>query len=96
MEPLPIAVDVGEGEGKKTVKGMLRIEPFNALPAGVEDIKDQKQFIRERILSKDNKSMMEDQHAVKLLQQLGSDLMINAFACNFEVDSQVNQDIVSP
>ena len=80
----------------------LIVCPFNLLPAEKvpdptpEKIEAQKQFIRDRITDRDNSELVQDKEAVKLLAEMGSDLMINAFACNFKVDGKVNEDIVSP
>ena len=88
METEPITI-----EG---VKVRLIITPFTMLPAEREgkDIEAQKQFIRDNILGKDNVTVFENEAAVKLLAQMGGDLMINAFACNFEIDGVVNKDVV--
>ena len=53
----------------------------------------EKAFIRERILGKSNKAIVEDQEALNELCALGSDLNINAFACNFRIDGRVNDDV---
>lgn len=71
---------------------MLPTEKAGASP---EEIEKQRQFIRDRILNRDNAELEADQEAVKLLKQVGGDLMINAFACNFEIDGKVNEDVVS-
>ena len=73
------------------------VTPLIMLPAEKEggNVEEQKEFIRERILNRDNYSLMQDKDAVDLLQQLGGDLMINAFACNFEIGGKVNEDVVS-
>ena len=36
---------------------------------------------------------MDDCDAFKVLCRLGSDLNINAFACNFRIDGRVNDDV---
>lgn len=71
---------------------MLPTEKAGASP---EEIEKQRQFIRDRILNRDNGALEADKDAVELLKQVGGDLMINAFACNFEIDGKVNEDIVS-
>ena len=77
------------------------VVPFNPLPAEKgpdptpESILEQKQFIRDHIINKLNVELVKDQEAMLLLNQLGSDLNINAFACNFRYsDGRVNEDIL--
>lgn len=76
------------------------VVPMNLLPSELDPnstsdkVKAEKQFIRDRILSKENYELVEDQDAMTLLNKLGSDLNINAFACNFRYpDGRVNTDI---
>ncbi|KAH9946373.1 PLP-dependent transferase [Epithele typhae] len=64
------------------------VEPFNALKDPSE-----KQFIRERIFGKTNEEIVADKVAFQCLCTLGSDLNINAFACNFRIDGRVNDDV---
>ncbi|KAG8949415.1 hypothetical protein FRC03_000356 [Tulasnella sp. 419] len=76
------------------------VTPFNLLPAEKEGCPDpkkiekQKQFIRERILNRPNIELVGDEETWKLVKELGSDLCINAFACNFRIKDKVNEDIV--
>jgi hypothetical protein len=88
MKTDPITID--------GVKARLIITPFTMLPAERQgkDVEAQKQFIRDNIIGKDNKAVFENEAAVELLAQMGGDLMINAFACNFELDGVVNKDVV--
>ncbi len=83
------------------------VVPFNMLPSELkegstpEDVEEERQKIRDRILLKSNAEMMdedaerlEEDKAMKLLRALGSDLNINAFACNFRFsDGKLNEDI---
>ena len=83
------------------------VVPFNMLPsesrdgATPEDVEEERQKIRDRILLKSNQELMDedakrpdDDKAIKLLRALGSDLNINAFACNFRLsDGTLNQDV---
>jgi hypothetical protein len=78
----------------------LIVVPFNMLPternnAGPKAVEDQKTLIEKRILGVSNEDLMRDSVAADLLKDLGSDLMINAFACNFRVDGEENTDVVS-
>ncbi|KIK58986.1 hypothetical protein GYMLUDRAFT_170418 [Collybiopsis luxurians FD-317 M1] len=77
----------------------LVVTPFNRLPSeksgqSPEEIKKERVFIRERIAEAKNSELKEDKKALDLLGMLGSDLMINAFACNFHIDGKVNTDVV--
>ena len=81
-------------------KARLIVRPLDMLPtekdgASPSDIEKQRQFIRDRILNRDNAALEADQDAVNLLKQVGGDLMINAFACNFEINGKLNEDVVS-
>ncbi|SPO00097.1 uncharacterized protein DNG_02949 [Cephalotrichum gorgonifer] len=58
--------------------------------AAVEAEKDR---IRKKIVGVDNKTLYEDKETWKFLAELGGDLMINAFACNFKIDGQPNRDV---
>lgn len=59
------------------------------------DIENEKQRIREKILSVTNEQLFDDPDSMDFLSELGGDLMINAFACNFKVNGKVNDDVVS-
>ncbi|KAL2157887.1 hypothetical protein VTH06DRAFT_4940 [Thermothelomyces fergusii] len=59
-------------------------------PAKVEE---EKRFIRDRILGVSNEALYKDQEAWALLETLGGDLMINAFACNFRINGEPNHDV---
>ena len=82
-------------------KSDLVVVPLNMLPAETQPSPDpkqielQKKFIRERIVNRDNTELVRDEEAMALLAELGSDLMINAFACNFKINGKVNEDVVS-
>ncbi|KAK7451261.1 hypothetical protein VKT23_012601 [Stygiomarasmius scandens] len=76
------------------------VVPLNPLPSELapdtseEKVAEQKQFIRDRILFKSNEELVQDKEAMELLNQLGSDLNINAFACNFRYrDGTLNTNI---
>ena len=71
------------------------VVPFNSLksepnPAAVEK---EKQFIRDHILTKTNEEVYANKAARILLFTLGSDLNINAFACNFRIGGKANTDV---
>jgi hypothetical protein len=74
------------------------VVPLNPLPAekdGDTAVEEQKQFIHDRILSVSNEDLVQDPDAMLLLNQLGSDLNINAFACNFKrKDGSWNTDVI--
>jgi hypothetical protein len=73
------------------------VVPMNALPSntGHDDLK---QFIRDNILDVDNKDLVANDPAMKVVIEMGSDLAINTFAVNFRKISKgqlvVNQDVV--
>ncbi|KDQ15195.1 hypothetical protein BOTBODRAFT_108992 [Botryobasidium botryosum FD-172 SS1] len=76
----------------------LLVVPFNMLPAEKEGadpkaIMDQRLFIRDKIISRDNLELVNDPEASALLHNIGSDLLVNAFACNFRINGRVNDDI---
>ncbi|RPB27258.1 PLP-dependent transferase [Terfezia boudieri ATCC MYA-4762] len=79
----------------------LIVRPFNLLPAEKENllhgdpakVAAQKQFIRDRIINTENSDLLVDKEVMQLLSELGSDLMINAFACNFKVNGKINTDV---
>ncbi|VDB83367.1 unnamed protein product [Peniophora sp. CBMAI 1063] len=82
----------------------LLVTPVNRLPVERQDggatdaqIRAQKQRILDDILRRPNEELEADDDAMRLLGELGSDTMINAFACNFRVkdDGEVNDDIDS-
>ncbi|KAL5504862.1 hypothetical protein ACEPAH_7525 [Sanghuangporus vaninii] len=79
------------------------VMPMNRLPAEIRDpsdkkaIEEQKQFIRDHIINVANADLVNDADAMTLLNQLGSDLNINAFACNFRYNDEkrtINKDVV--
>ncbi|KAJ7325911.1 PLP-dependent transferase [Mycena albidolilacea] len=71
------------------------VVPFNPLVNDGDPIKEkeEKQFIRERIIAKSNEAVIADKEALDELCALGSDLNINAFACNFKINEKVNDDV---
>ena len=77
----------------------MKTVPFNMLPAEMvpgataADVETQKQFIRDRILTPTNADLIQDDEAMALVQQLGSDLMINAFAVNFKINGKLNTSV---
>ena len=81
----------------------LIVRPFNLLPAEKENllhpdpdkVAAQKQLIRDRIINTENAELLADKEVMQLLSELGSDLMINAFACNFKINGKINTDVVS-
>jgi hypothetical protein len=70
------------------------VVPFNPLrnESSEETIQAEKSFIRKRILGRSNADLIQDNVAMEELSALGSDLNINAFACNFRINNQVNKD----
>ncbi|KAJ8092537.1 hypothetical protein PM082_023790 [Marasmius tenuissimus] len=77
----------------------LIVVPFNQLPSekrgdSADKICAELDFIRKHIVEAPNQQLERDQKALELMRELGSDLMINAFACNFHIDGQPNTDTV--
>ena len=64
------------------------VVPFD--PVQEESDKD---IIRQRIIGKSNEDIVNDREAFDVLCTLGSDLNINAFACNFRIEGLVNDDV---
>lgn len=84
----------------KTVNAKLRVTPFNMLPtekdgSNSDEVEEQKKFIRKYILKSSNEQVMKNPRTRELLTRLGADVTIHTFACNFEVDGKINEDIVS-
>lgn len=75
----------------------LIVVPLIRLPSEKNkgDVDAEKKRIREKILARDNQALFEDKDTWNFLCELGGDLMINAFACNFKLNGKVNQDVVS-
>lgn len=78
----------------------LIIVPFRMLPsemdpnASEEAVDDERRFIRDTLLKCAREVLAEDPKTCTLMRQMGSDLVVNAFACNFRIDGAVNQDVL--
>lgn len=76
---------------------MLREEPQVAIERyGTSgDVIKIRKYIRDNIIGKSDFKLKDDKVAMTLLQNIGSELIINAFACNFylENDQVWNQDV---
>ncbi|KAJ7622127.1 PLP-dependent transferase, partial [Roridomyces roridus] len=64
--------------------------PFNAFPD-----ESHQDLIRTFVLNKSNEEIIHaaDEKPYDLLCSLGSELNINAFACNFRIDGRINDDV---
>ncbi|KAF9769130.1 hypothetical protein IL306_013492 [Fusarium sp. DS 682] len=76
----------------------LIVVPLIRLPTersgrSAEDVEKEKERIREKILGVSNEDLFKDEETWKLLETLGGDLMINAFACNFRINGKPNTNI---
>ncbi|KAL8393901.1 hypothetical protein RB595_003599 [Gaeumannomyces hyphopodioides] len=73
----------------------LIVVPLIRLPSERNggDVAAEKQRIRDEIIGRENKEIVDNSNSWKLMCELGGDLMINAFACNFKVNGIVNQDV---
>lgn len=71
------------------------VVPFNALSSEPDPdaVEKEKLFIRENILGQSNEAIAASEDALKVLCSLGSDLNINAFACNFRINGTPNTDV---
>lgn len=69
--------------------------PIERNGGSAEDVAKEKERIREKILGVSNEDLFKDEETWELLETLGGDLMINAFACNFRINGKANTDIVS-
>lgn len=77
----------------------LLVVPFQMLPsetrpdACVEEIDEERRYIRDTLLRRTWEELANDPKACDLMREMGPDLAVNAFACNFRVDGAVNEDI---
>jgi hypothetical protein len=71
---------------------VVPLNPLSSEPDQAELAKE-KDFIRTHILGKSNEAVVQDERAMALLSTLGSDLNINAFACNFRINDAANIDV---
>jgi hypothetical protein len=77
----------------------LLIVPFRMLPsemgpdASAKAVDEERRFIRNTLLKPARDVLAEDPKACTLMRQMGSDLVVNSFACNFYIDGVVNQDV---
>ncbi|KAL1708932.1 pyridoxal phosphate-dependent transferase [Schizophyllum commune] len=72
------------------------VMPFNKYvneQQGPDAIAKEKEFIRTNILPATNEKILADPKAFAELCALGSDLNINAFACNFRINGVTNTDV---
>ncbi|KAH9003900.1 pyridoxal phosphate-dependent transferase [Lactarius hatsudake] len=77
----------------------LLVVPFRMLPSelgpntSTENVDEERRYIRDVLLGRAKEELANDPKACALMRQMGSDLVVNAFACNFRVDGVVNEDI---
>ena len=77
----------------------LLVVPFRMLPSEVDPdtsakkVEEERRFIRDTILKHNQEELAEDPEACGLMRLMGSDLVVNSFACNFLVDGVINQDV---
>ncbi|PPR01035.1 hypothetical protein CVT26_015636 [Gymnopilus dilepis] len=57
------------------------------------EIDKETQYIIDNIVNKTNSEMLEDQDIMKKISELGGDLIITVFACNFHIDGTPNKDV---
>ncbi|KAI0270023.1 pyridoxal phosphate-dependent transferase [Gloeopeniophorella convolvens] len=77
----------------------LLVVPFRMLPsemnsdASAQEVDEERRFIRDVILKRTREELANDPRACALMRQMGSDLVVNAFACNFRINGVANKDI---
>ena len=77
----------------------LVVVPFRMLPsemdpdASAKKVEEERRFIRDTILKHTQEELAKDPEACAFMRQMGSDLVVNSFACNFRVDGVINQDV---
>ena len=77
----------------------LVVVPFRMLPserdadASAKEVDEERRFIRDTLLKRTREVLAKDPRGCTLMRQMGSDLIVNSFACNFRVDGVINQDI---
>lgn len=77
----------------------LLVVPFRMLPSEMDPngsakaVYEERRFIRDTLLKCAREVLAEDPKACTLMRQMGSDLVVNSFACNFRIDGVVNQDV---
>jgi hypothetical protein len=77
----------------------LLVVPFRMLPSetmpdtSARKIYEERRYIRDIILKRTQEELAKDPMACALMRQMGSDLVVNTFACNFRVDGITNQDV---
>ena len=78
----------------------LLVVPFRMLPSemgpdvSAEKVDEERRYIRDVLLKRTREELANDPKACALMRQMGPDLVVNAFACNFHVDGAVNEDIL--
>ncbi|KAH9024923.1 hypothetical protein EDB85DRAFT_2179872 [Lactarius pseudohatsudake] len=77
----------------------LLVVPFRMLPsemgpgASADGVDEERRYIRDVLLKRTREELANDPKACALMRQMGSDLVVNAFACNFRVGGVANKDI---
>ena len=72
---------------------VVPLNPLRSEP-DAKAVQAEKQRIRTEILGASNEALIQNAWAMEELRSLGSDLNINAFACNFRINGEVNTDVV--
>lgn len=68
-------------------------DDFIVVPLNEAGGEAEKKFIRTHILGQSNEALVNDPQAMQVLKSLGSDMNINAFACNFRINGKANTDV---
>ncbi|GJJ10573.1 hypothetical protein Clacol_004800 [Clathrus columnatus] len=78
--------------GKDNGFSITFLKPTLAGPR-MTDLYNERDFIKRHILDRDNTEILNDKMAMNLLTAMGSDLNVNCFICNFNVNGVPNKDI---
>lgn len=68
----------------------------DSIKVGTDELHGKEQmlkFIRENILDKTNEEIAKNQDAMDFLQEIGADVLINAFIVNFKQNGEMNHDL---
>jgi hypothetical protein len=78
----------------------LLVVPFRMLPSemcadtSAKKVDEERRYIRDVLLRRTREELANDPKACALMRQMGPDLVVNAFSCNFRVDGAINEDIL--
>jgi hypothetical protein len=77
----------------------LLVVPFRMLPSemeldtSAEKVDKERRFVRDTLLERTREELANDPEACAMMRQMGPDLVVNTYACNFRIDGVINQDV---